>query len=769
MEKRIKEGGIPKMSRRAFLKASGMAAAGTACAALTPFGPFTLAEAEAVAAQAGERVIPTWCGMCGPMGNCAIYAFVKDGRFTRVAGMKEAPQNKGGLCCKSHAAPQWVYSPDRLTTPLRRTGKRGEGKFEPVSWDEALKTIADTLREQKEKFGPESLAILSPARRDYSEYLYRFLTAHGSPNYAHSGICAMQLSFAFCYTLGARPAPDYRNADVILIWGKQPVYSGPPLGASAALVDAWHRKARIYAIKPSLEADGSFATDWIPVRPGTDAALALALLHVVTRDGLIDRNFVENWCYGYDRLAEHVRQYSPSWAEKICGVPADRIEELARTYATTPKATIDFGNGLEHAPSAGDAIRAIAMLMAITGHLDRPGCNLFGGPASTMPAPRGVHLKERYTPEWVDRIVGPEFPRAFQPFLEGTSAAYPRIFEDVLKDKPVIHTIIAPGTQPVVSTRNPRGVIRALEKVDFYVVMDTHRTADMAWADIVLPALTPYEIDHPFEVRGPFIMARNKVIEPQGQGRSMQQILLDLGVAMGYGADFWNGDIRACMDWQLEPLGMTLEELRSHRTGIIYEPAGKPAFEKYEKVFANRSPRLNKAPYLAQGKVALYNTQFEEAGLPPMPRWTEPAESVSGTPELLKKYPFVLSDYHTSRSFSAGWQRNVPFLREVEKEPTLHIHPESAKKHGIKDGDMVTVTSPHGSIRARAEYYPGIREDTVMLHGWWQGCSELGLPDLPLLDGGANVNLLYSPDLDRISDPLVTAMGSQTLVNVSGI
>lgn len=104
------------------------------------------------------------------------------------------------------------------------------------------------------------------------------------------------------------------------------------------------------------------------MRPGTDAALALALLHVVTRDGLIDRNFVENWCYGYDKLAEHVRQYSPSWAEKICGVPADRIEELARTYATTPKATIDFGNGLEHAPSAGDAIRAIAMLMAITGH-----------------------------------------------------------------------------------------------------------------------------------------------------------------------------------------------------------------------------------------------------------------------------------------------------------------------------------------------------------------------------------------------------------------
>lgn len=731
-------------------------------------GAFTLKEAEALAEARGERVVPTWCGMCGPRGNCAVYAFVRDGRLLRVAGMKEAPHNKGGLCCKAHAAAQWVYSPDRITTPLRRTGKKGEGRFEPISWEEALKTIADTLKKQKAAFGPESLAILSPARRDYSEYLYRFLTAHGSPNYGHSGICAMQLHFGFCHTIGMRPSPDYKNADVILIWGRQPVFSGPPLGTAASLVEARRRGARIYAVKPSIEPDGSFATDWIAVRPGTDAALALAMLHVVTRDSLIDREFVDRWCFGYDRLVEHVRRFTPAWAENICGVPASAIEELARTYAATPKATIDVGNGLEHAPSAGDAIRAIAMLMAVTGHLDRPGGNLFAGPGSTMPSPRSVHLKDRYTPEWLDKIVGPEFPRAFQPFREGTSAAYPRLFADVLSEKPTIHTIIAPGTQPTVSTRNPRGVIRALEKLDFYVVIDTHRTADMPWADIVLPALTPYEIDHPFEVRGPFIMARSRAADPVGEGRSMQQIMLDLGVAMGYGSDFWNGDMEACMNWQLEPLGLTMEELRAHRTGIAYPPAGKRVFEKYEQTFNTRSSRLDRGPYLPQGKVALYSTDFEKAGFAPMPGWTEPAESVTGTPELLKKYPFVLSDYHTSRSFSAGWQRNVPLLREVEKDPCLHIHPESAQKLGIADGDTVTVTSPHGSLTVKARHYPGIRKDTVMLlHGWWQGCRELGLPDMPLLDGGANVNLLYTPDIEKSADPLITAMGSQTLVSVT--
>lgn len=754
------------MSRRSFLKTAG-AAASLACAG--SLGPLSYGEALAEAGSAGEEVIPTWCGMCGPANNCAIYAFRNNGVFTRVAGMKEAPHNKGALCCKAHAAPQFVNSPDRLLYPMKRAGKRGEGKFRRITWDEALRSVVGKLTEQKQKYGPESLAVLSPAKRDYSDYLYRFLIAHGSPNYAHSGICAIQLFFGFNYTLGARPGPDYRNADVILIWGKQPVYSGPPLGTPVALVNARERRAKIYAIKPSLEPDGSFADVWAPVRPGTDAALALGMLHVITAEGLIDREFVDKWCYGYPELVEHVKKYSPAWAETVTGVPAGQIVEMSRTYATTKKAAIDFGNGLEHAASSSDAIRAIAILIAITGHLDRPGCNLAPAPASVMPSPRGVHLRERYTQEWVDKLVGPEFPKEFQPFIEGTSSAYPKIFADAAGKNPTIRTIISPGTQPVVSTRDPRTTIAALEKLELYVVADIGRTADMNWADIVLPALTPYEIDHPFQIRGPMIMSRRKVVEPVGEGRSMQQIFLDLGVAMGYGKDFWDGDMEKCMNWQLEPLGLSMAELDKHPTGIIYE--GKPrGFENYERLFGAKSPRLDKAAYLPQGKAAIYNTSFEAAGLPPLPRWVEPPESLTGTPELSSKYPLILSDYHTSISFSAGWQRNVPLLREVEPHPVLHIHPDAAGERGLKDGDDVRIESPHGHIRAKAELYPGIRPDTVMiLHGWWQGCKELGLEDMPVLDGGANVNLLYEGREEKAYDPLITAMASQTLVQVSKI
>jgi anaerobic selenocysteine-containing dehydrogenase len=165
--------------------------------------------------------------------------------------------------------------------------------------------------------------------------------------------------------------------------------------------------------------------------------------------------------------------------------------------------------------------------------------------------------------------------------------------------------------------------------------------------------------------------------------------------------------------------------------------------------------------------VALYNTSFEAAGFTPLPEWREPPESFSATPELTETYPLILSDYHTSKNFSASWQRNVPLLREIQPDPVIHIHPNAAAARRIKNNDWVKVTSPHAWMKVKAELYPGIRPDTVMiLHGWWQGCRELGFEDYPLTDGGANVNTMYSVDPAKAYDPLITAMTSQTLVQV---
>jgi anaerobic selenocysteine-containing dehydrogenase len=408
------------MDRRSFLKTAGSGVLGIALGSTASFS-FTFDEAMAAAQEAGETAIPTFCGMCGPTAGCGIYAFVKNGRFTRVAGMEESPINRGAICPKGHSAPQWVYSQDRLKFPLKRVGEKGEGRFKKISWNEAIKIVSDKLREQKEKYGPESLAILSPARRSYSPYLYRLLNAHGSPNYAHSGICAMQIAFALMHTIGVWPGPETDKSDLIIYWGKQPIYSGPTMSGAKNLVKAKQRGAKIISIKPSVEPDVGFADIWVPVRPGTDAALALAMLNVVINEDLIDKEFVKKYCYGFDKLKVHVQKYPPEWAENITGVSSEQIKETARTYATTKKASIDLGNGLEHAHSASDAIRSVGILIAITGHLNRPGGNVAGDPfgmPGTMPTPIGITLRERYTQEMVEKLVAPEFPKAFVSLLQ---------------------------------------------------------------------------------------------------------------------------------------------------------------------------------------------------------------------------------------------------------------------------------------------------------------------------------------------------------------
>jgi anaerobic selenocysteine-containing dehydrogenase len=768
------------IDRRSFLKSTGTGILGAALLN-SPLRSFTLDEALAAAKKENETVVPTFCGMCGPLENCGVYAFVKDGRFTKVAGMKESPFNNGALCGKGQAAPQWVYSPDRLRYPLKRTGKKGEGKFEKIGWDDAIEIIARNLKLQKEKYGPESLAMLSPARRTYSDYMQRFLIVHGSPNYGHSGICAMQRAFSFSYTLGGMPSCDYENSEVIMIWAKQPFFSAPTSNGPRDLIRAKQRGAKIIAIKPSAEPDVALADIWVPIRPGTDTALALAMLNVVINENLIDQDFVEKYCYGYDKLKEHIQKYTTDWGEGITGIPSGQIKEITRIYATAKGAGIDLGNGIEHTPSSNDGIRAIAILMSITGNLDRPGGNLLGrgmnGGGGNAPRPRSLSLAHRYTQEMVDKLVGPEFPKDFQPFLEGTSSAYYRVLDSVLTEKPYpIRTIIAPGTQPSVSTRGTKRVVEALKKLDFYVVVDVTRTADMDYADIVIPVATPYEIDHPFGARGNMIIPRNRVIEPLGDYKSIFEFILDLAVEMDYGSDFWDGSIEALMNYQLEPFGITVDQVRKHPMGFTVPQEDTPPkeddpvsgrHEKYETFFKNKSTRLSGAPYLPQGKVAIYNTSFEEAGYNPLPEWREPPESITGTPDLTEKYPLIFSDYHTSRCYTASWQRNIPCLREIQPYPTLHIHPDTASERGIKNNDWIVVESPHGWIKVKAEIYPGIRPDTVMmLHGWWQGCRELGFEDYPILDGGANVNTMYSVDPAKAFDPLITAMASQTLVQV---
>ena len=302
--------------------------------------------------------------------------------------MKESPVNRGKLCPKAFTSVQWLYSPQRLKYPLKRVGEKGEGKFERITWDEALDIIAGKLTELKEKYGPESLAILSPARRTYSDYLYRFLMAHGSPNYGHSGICAVQTEFsALAYTLGTgRLMEDYEHAKLIVIWGVNPVYAGAPRGPLKRILDAKERGAKLIVIKPEMQPDAAKADIWVPIRPGTDGALALAMLNVIINEHLYDADFVARWCYGFDKLVPHMQKYTPEWGgadNRAC--PPSQIREVARLYATTKPACIARRERLR--PDGG-----LQQCRACCGHPDghhrepRPARGQHGSPPeSTMP------------------------------------------------------------------------------------------------------------------------------------------------------------------------------------------------------------------------------------------------------------------------------------------------------------------------------------------------------------------------------------------------
>ena len=307
------------------------------------------------------------------------------------------------LCAKGLTGPQWVYAADRLKYPLKRVGPKGEGRFQRITWDEALDTIASKLKETKDRYGPESYGVLSP---EYWPVLAtlgrRFLNVHGSPNYMHSAICATPRMAASKITMGyVSMAPDdWRKTRLIVNWGANVENSGVNQGTPRAILNALQGGTKLLDIRPMLEPLGTKADLWLPIRPGTDCALALAFLHVLITERLYDMDFVGEWCHGFEELAAHVRGYPPEWAAAITGLAAAQIREAARLIGTTHPTFIRMGNGIGDQTNDGTStIRAICLIAAITGNLDVPGGH-FAPLAGGAPDPSIPTLDEMAPLAW---------------------------------------------------------------------------------------------------------------------------------------------------------------------------------------------------------------------------------------------------------------------------------------------------------------------------------------------------------------------------------
>lgn len=740
-----------------------------------------------------EKIIPTFCHGCGAAKpKCGILCHVKNGRLIRVEGNPEAMNNWGrgstALCAKAYTAAQFVYAPDRLKYPMKRIGEKGEGKFKRITWDEALDTIAAKLKETKEKYGPESYAVLSPEIWPVLATMgRRFLNIYGSPNYCHSAICATPRMAATKSTIGrAGTSPhDLDNAALIVNWGANCENSGVNSGQASAILNAVEKGTKLIDIRPMLDQMGAKANIWLPIRPGTDCALALSFLNVIVSENLYDFDFVSEWCYGFDKLVEHVRKFPPEWAEYITSLPADRIREVARMIGTMKPVVIRTGNGIGDQTNDGTStVMAINLVVAITGNLSASG-----GPPGGMPGmdPDGLRinrvstLDERAPEDMVRKLVAPETPLWYQTpdnWESGPTSAYYKAIMSVLTGKPYpIRVLNASCTNPLSATRNPKKVAEALKKLDFMFVMDIFHASHINYADIVLPASTGYEqscqIGMKSSKEGTWLGIYNEVVEPIGESRSDWQFYLDLAVRMGYGADFWNGDMDACLREQLAPSGITLEELRNSPRGIFIEREPVVIRSNNTETSNGFAASFKNLPH---GKVQCYNEYLggkencEGTGtLSYLPEYKGPPEGIAETPELAKEYPLILSDVHAHLLSHHSYLHDLAYIRELQPYPWVRINPATAQKYGISNGDWVRVESPYGWSKFVAEYFEGLSPEVLMTkRGWWQACEELGLPGYPEFDGGSEVNNLYNTN-EELFDKFHSQMAKQTLVKISRI
>lgn len=740
---------LTKYPRRTFFKLLVGAAAIGAAALIgftvikekpTPTKKVTVKTYRATTTR-GEVTIKTYCRMCAV--GCGMNAYVADGRFVRVEGMPEHPISNGRLCPKGNAAPQFVYEPNRLTYPMKRIGEKGEGKWERITWDEALDTIATKLKEVKERYGAEAVffqhGTVSGLTSEWKEYFYRLANLFGSPNRIMTGhVCSRPRALGHSLTFGTSYTADYENTRCMMIFGSNPMASGP-VGEPVEILDAKERGAKLIVVDPRRTELAAKADIWVPLRPGTDGALVLGMLNVIINEDLYDHNFVNNWTVGFDELKGYVQQFTPERVEEITWVPAETVREVARMYATIRPACVAMGNALDQHTNNGQSIRAILLLPALTGNIE-----VAGGHVKFPSVPTNltkIPLKEKLPPEMQRKRIGGDK----HPFYDDVVDA--PLYEAMLTGKPYpVKAGITIGGNPIINNANSREGREAYKKLEFLVVVDVRMTPTAELADIVLPATTPFESEFVKTYPG-YIMLRKEVVKPLGECWSDMKIMFEIAKKLGLGQYFWDGDVEKGLDYMLEPSGITVEALRRKPEGISY-PLPPVRYKTYEEI----DPKTGKPKGFktTSGKVEIYSSTMKQYGYDPLPVYKEPAESPVSTPDIAKDYPLILTSGGRESVYFHSQFRALPRLREVVPYPYVEINPKKAKELGIEDGDWVIVESPRGSIKVKASYFDGIDPRVFQVsRGWWQGCEELGL----LGHGwdGANVNLLID---NKARDPV---------------
>jgi anaerobic selenocysteine-containing dehydrogenase len=646
--------------------------------------------------------IKTHCRGCH--GACGVIATVKDGKVTKVEGDPDDPISHGTMCTKGLSVTQTAYHPNRILYPMKKVGEKLSGKWERITWDEALDTIATKFQAVIDEYGPEYIVVGQGTGRDYESHLYRFANQLGTPNVLTAGhFCYVSRVSTSLITCGNLPVVDYyvNEPKCIIIWATNPMWTNADEYKGENFMRALKNGAKLINIDPRKSFYAGKADIWLQIRPGTDCAMAFGFHRVLIEEDLYDKDFAENYIHGWDAFKERVmKDYSLEKVQEITWVDKELIREAARMYATTKPAGLQWGVPTEQSKNCADFTRTAIGLMAITGNLDAPGGNaLFVNAPTRTVAEFGRH--KDLTKEVLDKRLGGK------EFRLGARVAFinpKKAWDSIVYGEPYqLKAGLLCGSNPVVSRANAKEAYAALKKLGFLVVIDHFMTPTAEMADIFLPAGSWLEQNHVADnwKRHGYVFARVKCCEV-GEAWQDHKIFQELGKRMG---QEWWPTVEDALDYLLEPSGLTFEQFKEK--GYLQ---GEHVYYKYKERGFSTPTR----------KVELWSTILEKWGRDPLPKYVEVPESPYSTPEVAKKYPYIFNAGLRSMTYFHSANRMIPWLREIRPDPTCEIHPETAKKHGIEDGQWVYIESPRGRIKQRAKLFDGIDPRVITAeHGWW--------------------------------------------------
>jgi len=667
------------------------------------------------------QIVKSACGMC--QTGCGILVQLDGARIQKISGDPDSPINKGRLCPKGAASLEYLNHPGRLKNPLKRQGPRGGGSWREISWDEALDTVAENLLKTKAAFGPEGLVFIRGSFKGGYEgaHLARLANVLGAPNVASMApVCYIPRVNGNQLTYGFEPVPDYAFPPAaIMVWGAN--LAETRIGEHQDLMEAVDRGAELVVIDPRRTPLAERAAVWLQPRPGSDLALALSLIQTIIEEEWVDWAFVDRWCTGFEELKTHSLRFSPEALESVTWVKPDRVRAAAKLYATAKPAILQAGNAIDHSPHNVQTARALAILRALTGNLGIPGGEAPGVPPGVLPMGSPVFdLREKLPAEIRDKRLN-----ARDGLLPNIFYALPQsIVRAVLEEDPYpVRLAYVQGCNPLLTYPHTGRVFQALQKLDFLAVADLFLTPTAALADVVLPAASYLEYDAvlapPYY---PVVQVQQKVARV-GESRSDAAIIRGLAQRLGLGEFFWESEEEG-LDFILEPAGLCFQEFR--QIGVL---SGHRSFRHYEKQgFATPS-----------GKVEFFSSRLRDWGFDPLPVYRPLPETPDGSPELAREYPLVLTSWKVG-AFRHSGGRQIDSLRQSHPEAVVWIHPETAEKLGIAEGDRAVIETARGRITQRAKLTDKIDPRVVGAdYAWW--FPERGVESLFDWDQ-ANINML---------------------------